>query len=195
MIYTCCWLLTLDMDSIEMGWKFWRICRLGAQFLLTLHSHHIYAFLPAWDFMKDYNYHEMLKKGKTPDAWMFSKLRAVLKALPDQKANGGELQQQSIWENPSKNATFFLETWKTTKSMLTPIDWETQWKPHWKFTGTWQNSLLSPFLDSTMGFCIQQIVVKELSHQKTLCLALGLVLCTYMVAIIYNLKVRCCSVT
>ncbi len=62
--------------------------------------------------MKDYNYHEMLKKSKTPDAWMYSKLRAVLKALPDQKANGGELQQESIWENPSKNATFF---WKLEK--------------------------------------------------------------------------------
>jgi hypothetical protein len=65
MMYTCCWLLTLDMNSIETGWKFWRICRLGAQFLLTLHSH-LYAFLPAWDFMKDYNYHEMLKKGQNP---------------------------------------------------------------------------------------------------------------------------------
>jgi hypothetical protein len=43
---------------------------------------------------------------------MYSKLRAVLKALPDQKANGGELQQESIWENPSKNATFF---WKLEK--------------------------------------------------------------------------------
>lgn len=121
--------------------------------------------------------------------------RAVLKALPDQKANGGELQQESIWENPSKNATLRMETWKTTKSMLTPIDWETKWKPRWKFTGTWQNSLLSLFLYSTMGFCIQQIVVRELWHQKTLCLALGLVLCTYMVAMVYNLKVRCCSVT
>jgi hypothetical protein len=62
--------------------------------------------------MKDYNCHEMLKKGKTPDAQRYSKPRAVLKALPDQKANGGELQQESIWENPSKNATFF---WKLEK--------------------------------------------------------------------------------